>query len=300
VHSLRHFLARGMTILKERLIYTAGTFKIDDDLARCRRLIVRASVLRLPFSAFYRNERSNPPKYFLGYVSLFIGNYVHSIFPLEFEQQIVFLWDNLASQIYGRMLCEFINSNSNLVALRVSIPLAGALVPLPADPGTFPGCPYNFIKFKLEPGARILVTGVGEELETCEGGDFETKVPDLEPPPSPFPPDQARDEDPPRSQPEEGELPGDTALPSVDDPESEGAIAGTWTLTYSELSGPPSIFTIAGLSTDSFEIVSPGSVCTLSGSSDLIKNGSIIAYTSFNCNNAGYVSSIISQVFTPD
>lgn len=210
-----------MTIEKERLVYTAGTFKIDDNLARCRRLIVRTSVLRLPFSALYRNERSNPPKYFLGYVSLFIGDYVHSIFPLEFEQQIVFLWDNLASQIYARMLCEFINSNSNLVALRVSIPLAGTLVPLPADPGTFPGCPYTFIKFKLEPGARILVTGVGEELETCEGADFQTTVPDLAPPPPLYPPDQARDEDPPRSPAEEGELPGDTAPPTVDDPEGE-------------------------------------------------------------------------------
>jgi len=209
-----------MTLEKERLIYTAGTFKIDDTLARARRLIIRTSVLRYPFSAVYRNERSNPPKYFLGYVSVFIGDYVLNIFPLEFEQQIVLLWDNLASQIYARMLCEFINSNSNLVALRVSIPLAGALVPLPADPGTFPGCPYTFIKFKLEPGARILVTGVGEELETCEGAEFETTVPDLTPPPAPFPPEQARDEDPARSPPEEGEKPGDTAPATVEDPDS--------------------------------------------------------------------------------
>jgi hypothetical protein len=209
-----------MTMEKERLVYTAGTFKIDDTLARCRRVVIRTSVLRLPFSAVYRNERSNPPKYFLGYASLFIGDYAYNIFPLEFEQQIVFLWDNLASQIYARMLCEFINSNSNLVALRNSIPLPGTLVPLPADPGTFPGCPYTFIKFKLEPGARILVTGVGEELETCEGGDFETTVPDLTPPPDPFPPEQARDEDPARSLPEEGEKPGDTAPATVEDPDS--------------------------------------------------------------------------------
>lgn len=210
-----------MTIVKERLVYSAGTFKIDDTLNRCRRIIVRASVLRLPFSALYRNERSNPSKYFLGYVTVFIGDYVYDIFPLEFEQQIVLLWDNLASQIYARMLCEFINSNSNLVALRTSIPLAGALVPLPADPGTFPGCPYTFLKFKLESGARILVTGVGEELETCEGGDFQTTVPDLAPPPSPYPDDQARDEDPPRSPPEEGELAGDTAPVTAEDPEAE-------------------------------------------------------------------------------
>lgn len=210
-----------MTIEKERLIYTAGTFKIDDTLAECRRLIVRTSVLRFPFSAVYRNERSNPSKYFLGYVTVFIGNYVHSIFPLEFEQQIVLLWDNLPSQVYARMLCEFINSNENLVALRVSIPLAGTLVPIPGQPGTFPGCPYTFIKFKLEAGARILVTGVGEEVESCEGAGFPSTVPDLAPPPPLYPDDQARDEDPPRSAPEEGELPGDTAPPTADDPEAD-------------------------------------------------------------------------------
>jgi len=288
-----------MTIEKERLIYTAGTFKIDDDLARCRRIIVRASVLRFPFSAVYRNERSNPAKYFLGYCSLFIGDYVERIFPLEFENQIVFLWDNLASQVYARMLCEFINSNSNLVALRVSIPLEGALVPLPADPGTFPGCPYNFIKFKLEAGARILVTGIGEELETCEGGDFGTTLPDLNPPPGQYPPDQARDEDPPRSLPEEGELPGDTAPVTPDDPESSGAIAGNWLLTWSTSAGGTASATYSGLSTDTFEIVSPGSVCALSGSSDLVKNSSTIVEVSFNCNPAGFVSTLISQVFTP-
>jgi len=208
-----------MTVEKERLIYTAGTFKIDDNLARCRRLIVRTSVLRYPFSAIYRNERSNPPKYFLGYVSLFIGSYVSSIFPLEFEQQIVLLWDNLASQVYARVICDAININLFTAAARASIPLAGGVVPTPGDPGTFPGCPYNFIKFKLEAGARILVTGVGEEVESCEGGVFETTVPDLAAPPPLYPDDQARDEDPARSPPEEGELPGDTAPATVDDPD---------------------------------------------------------------------------------
>lgn len=221
-----------MTVVKERLIYTAGTLKIDDTLARCRRLVIRSSVLRLPFSALYRNERSNPPKYFLGYCSVFINNYVSRVFPLEFENQIVFFWDNLASQIYSRMLCEFSNQTSNLVAHRVSIPLAGTLVPLPGNPGTFPGCPYDFIKFKLESGCRILVTATGEELETCEEAEFTTTVPDLEEPPGRFPGDQARDEDPARSEPEEGELPGDTAPATIDDPDSGLSSGVTLRVSY--------------------------------------------------------------------
>lgn len=263
-----------MTITKERLIYTAGTFKIDDDLARCRRLIIRSSVLRLPFSAVYRNERSNPSKYFLGYVTVFIGDYVYDIFPLQFEQQIVIFYDNLTAQVYARTLCEFINTNSNLVALRVSIPLEGALVPLPADPGTFPGCPYTFIKFKLEAGARILVTGVGEELETCEGGDFDTTVPDLSPPPAPYPPDQARDEDPPRSAPEDGELPGDTAPATAEDPDASLTIppcvmtvglrrADLNTVDFVSGSVPNSTYTTAFLT-----VVGPGSTYIVQSNGD--------------------------------
>jgi len=236
-------------ILKERLVYTAGTFKIDDDLTKCRRLLVRTSVLRSPFSAKYWNERSNPPKFFLGYCSIFIGDYVFSVFPLEFENQIVLLWDNLAAQLYARILCEALNINANLVRLRVSIPLPGVVVPVPGDTNSFPGCPYNFIKFKLEPGCRILVTGVGEEVEICEGGDFETTVPALAAPPPKYPGDQARDEDPARSEPEEGELPGDTAPATIDDPDSSlfgplgnvVGIAGSGaTGTYIPRTSPPS------------------------------------------------------------
>lgn len=263
-----------MTIIKERLIYTAGTFKIDDDLARCRRLIVRTSVLRFPFSAVYRNERSNPSKYFLGYCSLFIGNYVERIFPLEFENQIVFRWDNLASQIYARMLCEVVNINNNLVALRVSIPLAGVLVPFPGTPGTFPGCPVEFIKFKLEPGARIQVTAVGEELETCEEAEFPTTVPDLDPPPPLYPPDQARDEDPARSAPEDGELPGDTAPATAEDPDASLTIppcvmtvglrrADLNTVDFVSGSVPNSTYTTAFLT-----VVGPGSTYIVQSNGD--------------------------------
>lgn len=212
-----------MEINKERLIYTAGTFEIEDDMAACRRVIIRSSILRLPDTTNYVNERSNPRKYFLGYVSVFIGDYVYKVFPLEYEQQIVLFWDNLESQINARMLCEFANVNTNLVALRTSIPLAGSLIPIPQPAGTFPACPFTILKFKLVFGTRIQVTGIGEELETCEEAEPEPTRPDPAPPPPPYPPEQPRDEDPPRSDPEPGEDPGDTAPVTPEDPESDGA-----------------------------------------------------------------------------
>jgi hypothetical protein len=284
---------------KERLIYTAGTFKIDDALAQSRRLIIRSSVLRFPPTTNYANERSNPRKYFLGYATIFINDYVYSIQPIQFEQQIILLWDNLEYQVHARMLCEFANSNTNLVALRTSIPEPGGLVLLPQDPGTFPGCPYTNIKFKLLLGTRLSIFAAWEPMETCEAANPVTTLPSLDPPPPLYPEDQARDEDPPRSLPEEGELPGDTAPATIDDPESDGAVAGSWLLTWSTGIGGTATGTYSGFSGDTFALVSPGSVCSLSGSSDLVRNGSEIIDVSFNCNTSGFVSTLISAVFTP-
>jgi len=209
-----------MTITKERLIYTAGTFKIDDDFARCRRFVITMSLLRLPFSARYVNERTNPRKYFLGYMSVFVDQYVHHVVTLEYEAQCLLIWENPSIQLYTTALCLAKVASDNLVALRGSIPLPGAVVPLPFDVATFPGCSFTNLKFKLEPGCRIAIAAAGEEIIECDGISPEATIPDLTPPASPYPPEQAREEDPPRSDPEEGELPGDTAPVTLDDPDS--------------------------------------------------------------------------------
>lgn len=285
-------------LTKERLIYTAGTFKIDEDLARARRLIIRSSVLRLPPTTNYQNERSNPPKYFLGYCTVFVNDYVYEIFPIEFEQQIILFWDNLEFQVFAKVVCESANISGNIARLGSAMTPPAILIPVPGIPGTFSGCPYTNLKFKLVFGARLLISASGEPMEFCEGIDIPSTVPNLNPPPAPYPPDQARDEDPPRSLPEEGELPGDTAPATIDDPEASSAVAGTWLLTWTQSNGSTASGSYAGLSTDTFALVSPGSVCTLSGSSDLVRNGSEIIEPSFNCNGFGFVSTLISAVFT--
>jgi len=286
-------------LTKERLIYTAGTFKIDEDLANARRLVIRSSVLRLPPTTNYQNERSNPPKYFLGYCTVFINDYVYQIFPIEFQQQIILLWDNPSYQVQARLICEAANINGNIVRLGSAMTPPALVIPIPGVPGTFSGCPYTNLKFKLVFGTRLLISASGEPMEFCEDVDLPSTVPNLDPPPAPYPPDQARDEDPPRSAPEDGELPGDTAPATIDDPEASGAIAGSWLLTWTQSNGSTASGTYAGFSTDTFALVSPGSVCTLSGSSDLVRNGSEIVDPSFNCNGFGFVSTLISAVFTP-
>lgn len=289
-----------MVVSKTRLIYTAGTFAITPELAVCRRVALLLSVLRRPPTQEYQNERSNPPKGFLGYAGVFVNSYCQKIIPLEFDPQLVLLWDNPEIQLYYTLLCTGANIVDSLVALGAAMTPPAVLIPTTPTPAPFQGCPYTIIKFKLLFGTRVQVDAIGEEVVACAGITPEASVPDFGPPPSKYPDDQARDEDPPRSPPEEDELPGDTAPATPEDPESSGAVPGSWLLVWTTSSGGTASGTYTGLSTDVFELVSPGSVCTLSGSSDLVKNGSTIVDLSFNCNPTGFVSTLLSQTFTPD
>lgn len=209
-----------MAIVKSRLIYTAGTFSVTDELAVCRRVLLTISVLRRPPTQEYQNERSNPPKGFLGYVGLFINSYCERILPLEFDPQILILWENPAIQLYYTTLCSSANVVDALVALGAAMTPPAVLIPLTPEPSPFQGCLYTSLKFKLLFGTRIEVTAIGEEVVACAGITPQATVPDLDAPPSKYPSDRARSDDPARSDPEPGELPGDTAPATVEDPDA--------------------------------------------------------------------------------
>jgi len=208
-----------MVVSKTRLIYTAGTFSIPSELSVCRRVITLVSVLRRPPTQEYQNERSNPPKGFLGYVGFFINSYCEKIVPLEFDPQAIFLWDNPQIQLYYTVLCTGINVVDALVALGAAMTPPAVLLPVTPTPAPFQGCPYTSLKFKLLFGTRIQVDTIGEEVVACAGITPEATVPDFGPPPEKYPSDRARADDPARSEPESGELPGDTAPATVDDPD---------------------------------------------------------------------------------
>lgn len=208
-----------MVVSKTRLIYTAGTFAIPAELSVCRRVVTAVSVLRRPPTQEYQNERSNPPKGFLGYVGLFINSYCERILPLEFDPQAILLWDNPAIQLYYSTLCTGATVIDALVALGAAMTPPAILLPVTPSASPFQGCPYTTLKFKLLFGTRIQVDTIGEEVVACAGIVPEATVPDFGPPPDKYPSDRARSEDPARSSPEDGELPGDTAPATADDPD---------------------------------------------------------------------------------
>jgi len=255
-----------MAITKSRLIYTAGTFAITPGLAVSRRLIITASVLRKPSIQLYQNEKSNPPKGFLGYCSLFINAYCYSVFPLEFSPQAILLWDNPAMQIYYSAGCIAIQAANNLVTLGSAMSPPAALFPFPITQSDFPGCPYTAIKFKLWQGTRLQIDAVGEEVVACDGLIPAASLPDTFSPAAPYPIDRARSDDPARSAPEPGENPGDTAPATVEDPDASltnGPCSLTIFNTRSDLPGQTfsATFTVpnATYSSAYLDVVGPGS-----------------------------------------
>lgn len=209
-----------MAVTYERLIYTAGTIKLTDELRECRRILIYTDLLRKPPSAIYQNERMNPPKQFLGYVSLMIDDYVVKVTPLEYDSQIVLEWDNLQYQLYKTLICTGALIIDGLVALGAAMTPPAILLPVTPTPPSFPGCPYVWLKFKLEPLTRIKVTAFGDETIGCDDATFTTSLPDLPPPPPKYPPTQPLEDDPPRSEPYPDENPGDTKPADADDPDA--------------------------------------------------------------------------------
>lgn len=290
-----------MTVTKTRLIYTAGTFTVTDDLAVCRRLTIYADVLRLPYSAKYSNERVNPIKRFLGYVSVFIGDYVHSVLPLEYDSQIVLFWDNPDLQNHQTLLDLTSTIQNTIATLGLAMTPPAVIIPIPGFIPGFGGCPYTKLKFKLEPGCRIQVSALGENVEKgTDFGDVITvpDIPDIVPP---YSSDVPRAADPPRSEPEPDELPGDTAPATPDDPDSSLTIAGTWTISwlYSQTPGETTcpfvgttdIGAFPGNVTDVFTTVVVG------GNRVLYQNGTPTTFSvGVNCTPA-YVP---APVFVPD
>lgn len=180
----------------------------------------------------YANEKSNPPYYFLGYYTIWKGDYVESRQPLEFTEQAVFAYDNPVLQLSNLLLASATNITDTIQALGGAMTPPAIIVFIPQAPASAEGCPYTWLKFKMPLGTRIQVTAIGIPLESYEGAQQVT--PSLHQPSDEvprYPLDRDPSQDPPRSTPYVDELPGDTALATSEDPDS-GLPSLVCTLTF--------------------------------------------------------------------
>lgn len=283
-------------IIETRLIYTAGTYKFSDAMRNCRRILILVDLLRKPPFQIYANEKSNPPVYFLGYWTLWIGDYVYDKRPLEFTEQCIIHYANPELQMLNNLLAVGTQLSTIMQRLGAAMSPPAPITLFPSANPEFEGCPYTWIKFKMPEGTRIQLTAVGTPLQVFAGAQATPSASDPTDSVPAYPDTPGRSSDPPRSLPNPGEKPGDTAPVTSSDPEA--ASSGSWLLTFTTQSGPNTSFSYPGVSTDTWAILRPGTTCTLSGSSRLVKNGTTVVSPNFNCNSSNFVSAIVSAVFT--
>lgn len=218
-------------IVETRLIYTSGVYKFSQAMRNCRRILVLIDILRNPPFQIYANEKSNPAVYFLGYYTLWIGDYVYEKKPIEFTEQCIIHYENPGLQLLNNLLAVGTQVASVIQALgSVMTPPAPLIIVQSPDP-EFEGCPYTWIKFKLPFGTRIQVTVLGTLTQEFPGAQaFPAASDPIDEVPR-YPVDRPRSEDPVRSEPYEDESPGDTAIATPEDPDL-GIVAVVCTLTF--------------------------------------------------------------------
>lgn len=208
-------------IIETRLIYTQGLYKLSDAMRSCRQITIVSDLLRFPSFTVYANEKSNPSYYFLGYYTLWTGDYVQKRLPLEFTEQTLLLYDNSVLQLSNLLLAAATNINSVVQGLGAAMTPPAVVILYPLPDVTAEGCPYTDLKFKMPLGTRIQVTAIGIPVEEYEGS--QGVAPSLHQPSDTvprYPLDRDPSQDPPRSDPYPDEVPGDTAPATSEDPDS--------------------------------------------------------------------------------
>lgn len=256
-------------IIETRLIYTAGTYKFSTAIRNCRRVLILVDLLRAPPFQIYANEKSNPPVYFLGYWTLWIGDYVYDKKPLEFTEQCIIHYGNPELQLLNNILAVGTQLGSIIQSLGAAMSPPAPVILYPSFDSEAEACPYTWIKFKLPEGTRIQLTAVGTPLQEFAGAQALPGASDPQDDVPRYPVARPRSEDPARSAPNAGEKLGDTAPATLQDPDisyvppictltvgvlrsdtgateyvSNTVPDGSYRVAYREVTGPGTIYLI--------------------------------------------------------
>jgi len=187
----------------------------------CRLITIYSDLLRFPKFTVYANEKSNPPYYFLGYYTVWQGDYVENRRPLEFTEQAVFSYDNPVLQLSNLVLAAATNITNVIQALGAAMTPPAAVVFVAEPPASGEACPYTRLKFKMPEGTRIQITAVGIPLEVYENSQQVSPViRDVNDDVPRYPLNRDRSLDPARSSGYTDDLPGDTAVATALDPDA--------------------------------------------------------------------------------
>lgn len=212
---------------QERNIVKYGLIQLTDDERSSYKIQILATVVTPNRNAYY-NDKSNPPKGFFGYATIFYGAYVQKIVPIEFRNQVICEWINSDIQIEALLACAIRSINQSLInfaSMHIPPILLGEATPLTIE---LDACPITAVKFKLLDGVNLIVRCSTIDLQRCDERDAPASVSEpSEPPPYV---DESQDFSP--------SPPYDPATKDNNDtyyPDDTQTLVGGWEIRFSQL-----------------------------------------------------------------
>lgn len=228
---------------------------------------------------------------------MFKGTVLKAI-PIEFDRQSFIDIPDIAGQVLIALKCVLDANNESIVNLGLSLPRPPISVNNPITGYLNLDLMWDEVRLCCYADTAIQLTLYVSAYDACnpayalsDSGGEPLEPPTKVPANTPIddisePYDAATGDD------------GNTSPLEIDVPPTE-VEEGIWLLTWTQSSGNPASGNYPGFSDDTWAIVAGASPsCNLSGNSALIRNGSEIVEAVFNCNPAGFVSTLLSAAFT--
>lgn len=285
-------------LVESRVISGKGVLKLPSDSVPCRASILYTDIVREPRSK-YLNLEWNPPRSRYANLCFLRKGYVMFNLPVEFEHQVFDGINDTSGQTLIALKCAYEGILATFINLGLS--LGKTITYYDASIKGYENL-YNAwdeVRIKCYADTAIQVRLYQIMYDVCIEGLDNTSVP-LEP--SPQVPKVPLGTAVPNSRPYSGDTGdnGNTVPFSGDGVEPLPSAPGSWLLTWNDSNGANSSVTYPGISTDTWSIVGGVSaVCNSSGRSSLWKNGNVVIEDPWNCNSFGFISTLVSQVFTP-
>jgi len=281
--------------IESRRISGTGLIRIPEDMRDLRQYYLYADIIRQPFQRSI-NRDFEPPRSYYGRINFMFQGYVIAEYTLNYEAQMWELNPDPAGQALVATKCAY----SGTLETFENLGVAAGYPPIITEDLTVEMLVMRLnvdeINVKMFADSAFQFVLKAFPYVYCEGGD----PPSQPPPPPPEKPEPVAPQTPTDISPPYDEDDETTDPAPIDDDFDPPDVEGQWTLTWTQGAGPNVSGDFPGVDSDTWAIVPGSATCVLIGASQLVKNGTEVVVDPFNCNTTGFISTLLSAVFTPD
>jgi hypothetical protein len=128
---------------------------------RGNRVVAATFAVSAGISSFYTNKRIEPPRGFYGYATYRAGDNIVQVVELQWQQQLIFLWQSPDAEIMASLYATAAVQAQNLIALSTIFAptcVIGTLAEVTPSALTTCGCPYSNVTVKTDTGVTGAIS----------------------------------------------------------------------------------------------------------------------------------------------